>query len=61
MKELCKRFKKLETRMFDIRKEHESIRQEMAMLATAIDHELKVKAATIIAGNMDVDVDNAPF
>lgn len=33
----------------------------MAMLATAIDHELKVKAATIIAGNMDVDVDNAPF
>jgi len=30
MKELCKRFKKLETRMFDIRKEHESIRKEMA-------------------------------
>lgn len=61
MKELCKRLKKLETRMFDLRNEHEEIRREMAMLATAIDHELKVKAAVKIAGNMDVDVDNAPF
>jgi len=60
MKELRKRFKNLETRMFDIRKEHERIRQEMAMLATAIDHELKVKAATIIAGNMDA-IEETPF
>ena len=60
MKELCKRFKNLETRMFDIRKEHESIRQEMAMLATAIDHELKVKATTIIAGDMDA-IEETPF
>lgn len=60
MKELCKRFKKLETRMFDLRKEHERIRQEMAMLAMAIDHELKVKAATIIAGGMDVE-EETPF
>jgi hypothetical protein len=60
MKELCKRLKKLETRMFDIRKEHEEIRREMAMLATAIDHELKVKAATIIAGDMDA-IEETPF
>ena len=60
MKELCKRFKKLETRMFDIRKEHEEIRREMAMLATAIDHELKVNAAVKIAGNMDA-VEETPF